>query len=141
MGYALGGEGKAERGRRDIPHSSLDRRSPRIDEDVCIVVVGDIGVAVVGDIGIVVGDIGVTPEGIADVPEGIGIIGGDMDDVRGLMGTPVSVWGPRWASVIGAESGCVLGLPPELVLVTLCFLLVSESCQELSEERGSGWRG
>ena len=99
MGYALGGEGKAERGRRDIPHSSLDRRSPRIDEDMCLVVVGDmgiavvgdIGVAVVGDIGIVVGDIGVTPEGIADVPEGIGIIAGDMADERGLMGTPVSV--------------------------------------------------
>ena len=85
--------------RRDIPHSSLDRRSPRIDEVMCIVVVGDIGVAVVGDmgiavvgdIGIVVGDIGVVPEGIADVPAGIGIIAGDMVDVRGLMGTPVSV--------------------------------------------------
>jgi len=49
------------------------------------------GIAVVGDIGIVVGDIGVTPEGIADVPEGIGIIAGDMADERGLMGTPVSV--------------------------------------------------
>ena len=82
MGYALGREGKAKR-ERDIPHSSLDRRSPRI--------VGDIGIAVVGDIGIVVGDIGVVPEGIGDVPGGIGIIAGDMVDVRGLMGTPVSV--------------------------------------------------
>ncbi len=89
-GYALGREGKAKRERRDIPHSSLDRRSPRI--------VGDMGIAVVGDIGIVVGDIGVVPEGngvvpegIGDVPGGIGIIAGDMVDVRGLMGTPVSV--------------------------------------------------
>ncbi len=73
----------------------------------------------------------------------MGMVGdvGDMGDVGGERVMAGAAW---LVPAMGPEIGLLMGLPPELVLVTLCFLLLSGACcQGLGAMSGKGrkvWR-